>query len=444
MAIDYTTLFTRLGAIVGRVNEYLALQSSATISLMGSGKGVDKILDQYTDVTTSRRDLVVGLQEKFDPGYVTQVQGWIADLNTYAATLLGDLQRELNTSSTGSDDILTALYWRMLEDEETILASVVSAPTVAVPAGADVNDGTGKILCGTMNPVTGTTDERIISEVVKAICITDSYSGGTLAGSEIFQLIGYPTWPTASYQTRGNGEGSSNVTVASAGELTPTSPNILPYGSFETWAGSPLAPTGWTIDGGIAATHIVRSATAYTGTYAASIVSDSTLTPIGISQVVGGLTPNTIYCLGFWMRKKAAAAGGTFTVKVVCGGVTTNAFSANPSTLNETYTAYSAFFRTNEETTTATITIVWTDADAPTAADAVYIDAMTVAPAVAFGNAWYAAIRGNSDFIINDLFRITLANNYAGKFQTYLGRFFAAMLPSAASPSNTIDDTLVV
>jgi hypothetical protein len=437
-AAEYQTLFGRLGQIIKAINSYLVLQGTTLVA------DLDAIATPYDSTNPERRDLIVGLVEAYD-GFESGAASWISSLLQYSDGTLADLQQSLNADSTSTASILDLLILDMNDTiaprsaAQTVNASTVSAPSIA---DADSPTGTGTILMDTT--VDGTlVDERAINEVVMARCTADESTGVT-AGNETFSLIGYPAQdPTNGVEDRGNGNGPTIVTAAANGAST-GGPNLIPYGDFENWSGSPLAPDGWTIVTGTAATHIVRNATPYTGTYSLSLVAAATPTDIQITQDLSEiLQPNTMYCASILVRKVGAAAGGTLTIRIAGGVLDEDLFSANPSTLTTSYAVKHVYFYTgNQSLVGAIMDIIWEDADTAGVGDTVLIDELTIQPATNFGNTWYAAIRGDTDFLLDDRFRITTANDYGGVIQTFFGRFYGTLLPSNNAGGETIDDNL--
>lgn len=396
---------------------------------------------------TARRDLIDGLWGTYG-GITGGAQGWISTLKSYTDLTLADLQAALNATANDPVTIMSLLLLDMADTTaprsaaQYVNASVVATPTIAT---VDTPTGNGTILCSTS--LDGTvTDERAINETVLARCTSDVSTGQT-AGNELFTLTGWPLTGFADGVTpRGSGNGPT-IQVASANGETVAGPNILPYGDFETWAGSPLAPTGWDVTG-TAGTHVVKETSVfYTGATACKLVSDTSEDPIGVSISTANFTAmlelDTMYVLSVYVRKKAATAGGGFVVQVVATGGNHVAFSANPNTLNETYTNYKVFFKTPTVWPASySMEFAWVGAAATTAGDTIYIDEVTIQPATNFGYTWYAAVRGSTDFARDDMFRVTTANDYGGVFQTFFGRFYGALLPSKSDASETISDTL--
>src|ERR1035437_5015019 len=108
MAINYTTLFTRLGQVVKQGNLWFTYQN--TLLTAGSA-----LLDQYE----VRRDLVTGVQEQFQ-SESAQIRGWVSQLKTTADKTLSDLQAALDAPSSDVATILKLLPAQMVLDSATI------------------------------------------------------------------------------------------------------------------------------------------------------------------------------------------------------------------------------------------------------------------------------------------------------------------------------------
>lgn len=423
MAINYTTLFQRIGRLVDKANDYLTFQGT---TLMGVNEGVDDILDEYD----TRRDLVVGLQESYE-GFARTVQSWISRLLVVVNETLADLQVELNAPNSTPAVILPLLKEDMIANAQTILKNTASVGAVTV-GGTNVGDVT--LLVSAVG-LDGVTDERIIAETVEVRCTSDRFTGAS-AGSEVFSVVGFPKFnPNDGVPARGNGTTSMVVS---------NSRTRLVNGGFENWSVA-NTPDNWSIDAGTVGTHILQeTVNKKVGSSSLELAQSGATTTATVSQTQAGtiLKPSTRYCAYVWLRRDTTSAGASnLAVRLIgTGAPTINIFNANPTTLTTSFVLFSVFFTTPANIPTDyRVEITWTSLNLATGMQ-VYVDEAVVAEPVDFGHVRLILARGATDPIKNDLYNYTSADDYAGKFQTFFGRFYDTMLPSAASP--TISDSL--
>ena len=421
MAINYTTLFTRLGRIVKAVNDLLAFGGTTLPALY------DDILDEYE----ARRDLVPTLGVSGEAN-ARAVQGWVNGLKAAADKTLADLQLDLNAPSASVATILPLLVADMAANSESVRKNGVSAPSVSAGGG---NVGSGS-LKASVKAVGGVDDERVIDEVVELVCTADQFTGASAAG-ETFSITGYPSRPAADPGKRGNGTGPS-MTVEDAN-------NKLLNGDFETFTVA-NTPDSWTLGTGAVAGGTVKQETSnvHRGSAALHLDGDGSTTSVTISQTPAGgvLAASTTYAVGVWLRKGGTVTGGsTLVVRVTGTGFSTvNLFNADPATLTTSYVLYAAFINTPANLpSNLKVEVVWSSADTAGALADLYLDDFVVAVPTAFGHVQYAVFAGATAFIKGDVFSVTNDNDYAGVFQTFFGRFYDTALPSVSSSETQAD-----
>jgi len=157
-----------------------------------------------------------------------------------------------------------------------------------------------------------------------------------------------------------------------------------------------------------------------------------------ISKLV---SPNTKYGFGAFVKplQNPCPAGSNLQISIKGTGYSTvNIFNADPNTLAFSFDFYSSFFNTPAIIPADLhVEVYWTSMTAIASASGLIFDEFQVQKAIVFGYASYALYRGTVDFQVNDFFTVTTANNYAGLFQTYMGRFFKTALPSSGGPTIT-------
>lgn len=434
MAINYATLFARLGVLTAETNEYLARQAT---KLNTSGSGADKVLDQFD----AARTLVDGIIQSGYEKDADRLAGFIdSTLKKAADAVFADLQNELGASSSNPSAILPMLRARMVIDGESVQQNTIATPTVTA-AGTNTGDMTLRV---SKQDVYGVDDDRILVESVRVECISDRFDG-VASGAERFRLNGYrklagsKNWITpALVAARGNG-GGPTLTVASGA-------NLLTNGSFDTQDATGF-PTGWLLQGAAGVDFLQVPSTwlplwsmtpaAILGGLSLMVFADGTKPSYYASQNIASVVaPLTKYGLGCFARRLASIAGGS-NLQIAVKGTgfsTVNLFNADPSTLTTSYALKDAFFSTGATIPTdLRIEIAWTGT--PAAKTAVLIDEMQLTAAVEFGHAFYAMFRGATAPIRGDYITVATSNNYAGVFQTWLGRFYDERFAASGSPT---------
>ena len=426
-AIDYNTLFARIGKWVKYINLYLAGQTSSGIRSQAAFQDI-------ASVYTARDDLIDGVQQTFTNFQSNSAQS--ADtLKTYCDETLQDLQLLLNAPSNSVTTVLPILIESMVRDSQAVQKNTITSPVIAASINA-TNVGNGTLVAYD-DTTGGIIDERSISEYVRLVCTADQFSGAK-PGSEQFSITGYPASgvfgqsPSNGVLPRGNGNGSP-ISVSNESGLS-----LLTNGDFEDTSGT--FPNNWTIAAG--PTRVAQEATLThpaTGGTALKLAGDGTVTTVTLTQVIN-VTVNSTYGAGIFIRKGGTVTSGS-TLTVSCGGV--NLFSADPSTLTTSYALFNTFFNVPVGgPTTATFTITWTSANTAGASAVLYFDDAAVTAPIYFGYIGYVMYRGTVDFIAGDSFSSVTVNNYGGVFQTFFGRYYGVALPSSTGGGITQADAL--
>jgi hypothetical protein len=429
MSINYTTLFSRIGACVKQVNLWLAYQGT---DLLGSGDGADAILSQYED----RRDLVTGVQDFFQSN-ASQVSGWISTLKGTVDATLSDLQSSLNAPASSPSTILPLMVTDMVANSQTVLKNTITAPAITTNGA---NTGNAQLLADDTT-VAGISDERIINETISFLATNDTARSGT-AGGESFSITGLPQSSAYNYSPLGNGNGPAIRVCNESGT------NLLANGNFESWP-TTNTPALWTLGtGAVAGTTIVKNTSAVhaaTSTAALELLCDGVSATITITQnIASKVSAGTKYAAGAWARYAGSSitSGSNLQIAITGTGITTvNLFNADPSTLTASYALKHAFFNIGETIPIdLSMTITWTTAATAGSGAEILIDDVAVTQPVNFGNVYYALFRGSVDVIKGDQLEVVTATSGAGVFQSFFGRFYGVALPSASSPS--ISDSL--
>lgn len=424
MAIDYPTVFARIGRLIKVTNDLFALQDT----YRGIGVQASDILDEYND----RRDLVDGLMGSFN-GLSSQMSSQIGQLKSICDKVLADLQLDLNTAGTQPAEILQRLSEDMVTVGESVNASAPGNPTVAAVAG---NTGNGELKATKVNNL-GQDSEIIIPETVRFTCVADQFNGAS-AGGESFSVIGWPPLPASTYGIRGNGQGGDIAVINASG-------NLLSNGSFDSFTSN--VPDSWTLDAGTAGTNVYEEAgTVFiAGGKALKLQGNGALAAATLSQSIrASVSTTTRYAAGVRLRKGAGtfASGSTLTIRITDGTSHINLYSGDPSTLTTSFALHSTWFNTGETLpANLKLEITWTGAGGVAATGQIFIDAVAFGAAYEFGGVYYALFAGSTPFSLRDAFTVETTNT-EGVIQAYFSRFYGVALPSHAAGGETIADSL--
>lgn len=446
MAIDFDSgdgLFDRLG----RIGKLLYLTNTHQAALPAA---LDSLITKYDETTPPGLRDAIALTIASVNGIIANQIAWMPTLASLAnTTLLRMVRNDVPSSSNSIGDAVREVIAQMVTQSKTVKASTTSVSIASVLAAGD-----GQVVGSTKLP-NGTANELVIPEVAKLVCRSDSYTGNAVAGNESFQFISAPNTVNAwNYDWPGGSNGSATFTA-----ISPTTGTVVTNGDLETWEGSPLSPSDWTVSVGTAGTNIVQETTTiYDGSYSAKIVGGATLT--AIYQAVSVLS-STPYALGFWIYLSGVPAAGVLTVELVdsAGTVLTDDAGTNLSTTvtlsssaATTWIPCSAVFITprslpSEVRLRVRISTALS-AGTNLFVDRIMLGAMTRAYT---GGPYFGVLSGATPFAVRDAFTATVANNrggasYNATFQALFDRFFGmraigVQLPSDASPN--IADTLI-
>jgi hypothetical protein len=412
MAFDYTTPFTRLGKLVKVSN--LLLTHQATI--VG---WANEILSQYE----ANRELVPSTQQQIT-SWASNEQSWIASLKSTADKTLQALQPALFAPNNSIATILPLLLAQMNNDTQSIKSCAVTISS-ATASGTNVGNG---ILVTSKKTYSGSDNQLLITESLICRCVNDS-----TPGSEQFQLVGSPVQPVAS--------GSAS---RGSGTATFSPSNMLVNGSFATFSATNL-PANWIISAGSSSITQETSLIHSPAGGALKLSGNGTITTITLAQTLAQRFPQyTPLAFGGWLRKNGTVtAGSNLKVWITGSGISDIVlYNADPNGLTTSYALTNVFSGMGAETPILTVNVSWTAANAAGASAILLLDDLVVAKPTIFGGAAYQLYRGAADFKIGDSFTIATTNDYAGIFQTFLGRFYGVTLPSSGSP--TISDSLAV
>jgi len=423
MAITYTGaggVFTRLGKIIKNYNLLDAIENNIRITYP------DEILDEFNDAREYVKNLLIQME-----GHAGSIVSAKSSLIPYAETLLIEqLKAELGVLTDSIDDILNALYDRMVTDNADVEANMY---TVAAPSAGGSNVGDGELIVSDVDG-DGRTLENLFVETVTVKCTSDAQVSGT-EGQETFGLKGgVPLDSIHHYGTRQSGGGSS-ITV-----MNDTSQD-LDNSEFEDFTAN--VPDDWTIVTGTAGTHINENATnEHSGVNCLEFAGDGALAAIEIKQALTGIEPNTVYVFGVWINTDSVTQG---TVELVMKGTgwTTGGKISIGAAWPTSYAFYSFFTETPRDVPSDVAMHIKVSGTLNAGAS-VWFDRCALSKAVFSNNLYWGLFRGATDFVIGDIFTTGITDDNIGVFADWIARVWDKQLPSVTDSSETIADTLAI
>lgn len=439
MAINYTNLFSTLGEVVQRINNWRAYYADLDTDLS----------EMQSDFQSAgRQDLLEGTFPTFE-SYKGDLLRWIGGMTSkgleillHRVTVLEQLRLDGDTSF---QRVHTELFADMVANSQDVLNSTVTIGSVTDVVRANAASGTvvtGKVLDGVSPPHTvfnacrhynglvselaGTTD------LISVTCITDQDSDGVTEGSEQFQVSGNVTQDSPyGWQTYGSGSGPAIQPIQAE--------SILDGFEFESFTTN--VPDSWTLDAGVAGTHVFSdNAAPQRGSFNLKLTGDAALASIQISQAPETTTwqPRRRYAFGFWVKGQAGTSAGTLYIGFTGTGYTaasTEKIEMNAAALAAatTWTWKQAYINIPDEVPDDfEFVIRW---NGTPSAHSVRVDGGGIAPVHYFNGIHLFIYAGNEAFVKGDRFTFTVVNDNAGVFSTYFRLAYGVQVPTDAAPA---------
>ena len=461
MAVTFSTLFTRLGALfdmAAKVRTHQALLRTELADVVGHFSAADMhrcrvLLDRFED-------------------RVREAGNIVQDLRAVAQAELIDAVDDDLISSTGGGletrtvhEALKQLAAQMDTASSTLDRTTISLASVAATSG---NTGSGTLLVYDKCPIVNNPDNdqqmSARTELITATCTTDSNDSNVAEGSEVFNISGQgevdrlaEDWP------KGTGD-VVNIEVATPRVDAGTSPglNVLTNSDFESFSTNP--PSNFTIVTGSAGTNVYEeSSTVFTQDKSMKITCSGTAVKlkqnIGVSSggTAGLMFPDRPYSFSVALRLAANASAGsiTFSVKDSGGTILNNLVSGRTCSTTVAESAISHTGWTHVTGTWFTPIAVpkgcFFEINCSSAFDQnLFIDDIVLAemPRLGPGGVAVQMIGGATNFAYNDSFTCQVTNNNEGDLVREMDRFFdtkshGIQLPTHASGSETIADSLI-
>ena len=439
MAINYPKLFTIIGKYVDKVNDYYAQIATYTS-------------DQAAIETTLAAESAVWLEGSLPEIYNDFKNGVtdnISELINKVTEILLDQTLVGQHLSTGQSPILESVFKQLMTDWTETAVSVknntcsVGSVTVETTNDNSLDVAVSTTLDGVTDPGSNLLSYRAYSgkmselaptnETIRITCTADSESGGLAQGSEQFQITG------TGAESSGYSPTSENVGVL--GSITPveSSPNLILNGSFDSWTGDVL--NNWVDDGSGATPNNVSTTPIYGSGLAMMTVQDGTSLDLHQTISAGSFKRDKAYCLSVWLAKDADAySDQQINIIAWVNGYPTTVINQTPS--ETTFRHFTGMVVIPPELTDdVTISITSGSGTLNAGNDPVIIDNLTLTEARYVAGVAVCLSCGPNKILREDYAEFTVANDNAGKFQTFFRKAYGVQLPSSASP--TISDSLV-
>ena len=460
MALTYTGtggLFTRLGSLIYMLDAVRTHQANLK-TLLANVQGDYSSADSWMiDQVAGRIDL-----------RISDSYGVISDIRASAEkTLVEMCFSEANSTSASfsmkSKSISDALIWlirQMRADSQTVKRCGITKSSTTFGASNVGQNAKFVWLTKTPNVLLGgmTNWEGIRTEILEARVVQDSVSGIVQPGTEIWEVRGQPSYIPLDYRfPAGSGIIARMPTACAVIDAGGRNQNILTNSDLEDQTTN--LPDQWTVSSGTAGTHFQTETTAanvFRGTKALKLLAGTGGTfsirqQLGTATgTVGRIIPDRPYVIAFAIKVDATAAGAVRVCVKDGSGNLIDSDATAPYTVSglASYSIVTATFRAPINVPAACYVHLETTTTITNAA--VYVDEIVVAELmpIAPGGQAIGMVAGSTDFRVDDSARFSFTNDGAGKFQVGFDRLFGMyllglQLPSAASGSETISDTLI-
>lgn len=444
MALDHDGLFSVIGKFVKTINTV-----NAYIGALDSAQG-----EIYTILNTEGLEdyysRPVSIPDQFD-SFQGQVSQWIAQLIANVQSVLLDndyVVDQLNLYQFSVTDVLNGLYDYMIEQNETIKSSVVTLNASDVDKAASITlplDSeplmpvlfVSRTLDGVNSPGNNAAAhlryDGIESQLAMDCTAYAELLTNTTPGSETAQLFS-GIQAVSPYQILTEDPGKGPVLV------NPEASNLVPVNyDFSEWT-STNVPSNWSMSGTHTTDYDDES-----GTGAGPI----RLLTQGVTalQKIESLQHNRLYFFGLsFYFGNVSAATNTVGIKL---RTLADSTIVTQATISSTQTAYGIAYTFFRLPSTVNLTDIYIEVEYVAeggTSDVVKLFKVVISPATywnGLGWAWWPTRNLLSDISyapLGNRTSMTVANNDAGVFQTFFRKAFAVQLPTADSPSNTIDE----
>jgi hypothetical protein len=416
MAISLTTLYNRIGKLMGMAKAQIDARNTLLDRVKGTGSFTSSGLDAQYDAST--RYMISQVLDYFLNLTATTDSSVQRVIDSGAKTLIEMIYADNANIYKAVTPSMVELNRQMRAASQTIYQNVITQGSVSYAAA---NVGTGKII------LHGTPSQMSPTETIRIQCVSDTTTGATL-GREVFQITGGTrVTDVTSYDWPG-GSGAA-LTLASSDYND--SQNTLTNGGFDSFTGG--VPDSWTVVTGAASLSQLSTGTFRNGSalqHSGSVTGTISQTS---AQVVLGPGKRIIY--GFWAKK----VSGTQTRDLAMALTTPNGdLVESDAALLTTSWALNVFsYQMPFDAPATTVTMEFRfdqDVGCVKAIDCAFV---FVPPQAGTNGQFIQIIGGDVDWRIGDYATVAISNNYQSNVLTYTERFFAPFANGIELPTGS-------
>jgi len=415
MAISLTTLYNRLGKLMGMAKAQIDARNTLLDRVKGTGSFTSSGLDAQYDAST--RYMISQVLDYFLNLTATTDSSVQRVIDSGAKTLIEMIYADNANIYKAVTPSMVELNRQMRAASQTIYKNVVTQGSVSYAAA---NVGTGKII------LHGNPSQMSPTETIRIQCVSDTTTGATL-GREVFQITGGTRITDVTSYDWPGGSGAA-LTLASSDYND--SQNTLTNGGFDSFTGG--VPDGWTVTGSSALSQLSTgtfrngSALQFSGAVAATAVQTS-------AQVVLG--PGKRIVFGFWAKKISGTS--TRDIAMALSTPTGDLIEQDAAALTTSW-ALNVFSYTmpfDAPATTVTVELRFDqDVGCVKAIDCAFV---FVPPQAGTNGQFIQIIGGATDWRIGDYATVAISNNYQSNVLTYTERFFAPFANGIELPTDS-------
>jgi len=415
MAISLTTLYNRIGKLMGMAKAQIDARNTLLDRVKGTGSFTSSGLDAQYDAST--RYMISQVLDYFLNLTATTDSSVQRVIDSGAKTLIEMIYADNANIYKAVTPSMVELNRQMRAASQTIYKNVVTQGSVSYAAA---NVGTGKII------LHGNPSQMSPTETIRIQCVSDTTTGATL-GREVFQITGGTRITDVTSYDWPGGSGAA-LTLASSDYND--SQNTLTNGGFDSFTGG--VPDGWTVTGSSALSQLSTgtfrngSALQFSGAVAATAVQTS-------AQVVLG--PGKRIVFGFWAKKISGTS--TRDIAMALSTPTGDLIEQDAAALTTSW-ALNVFSYTmpfDAPATTVTVELRFDqDVGCVKAIDCAFV---FVPPQAGTNGQFIQIIGGATDWRIGDYATVAISNNYQSNVLTYTERFFAPFANGIELPTDS-------
>ncbi len=436
MAVNLTTLFEDLGAIVKAIN------TLRDVAADGTSTSIEGLRDNlFTVLNGNSTDAAIpDIARTFD-GVADNWVGSLERISDLATVRLLDRETILDELNVTAD--INRVLPELIREMEAQSASIAESSVTAPNGTADSeNIGTGLLYATTTldgsapSPgfpanlrYAGLASELAVPETLTVTCQADSDADALPRGHEQFLIQGQ-TGFRSKWDWKNEGSGVSLLTE------TDNAHEVMTNRNMEVWTDAGEL-SGWDSVVGAPGTEFAQESDAsyvHGGSSAMKVMDACTFEQAIPPQI---LFPNRLYRISFW-TKAAITSAATVTLSIICpSGIVT--IPVGPTKTGLTAGAYAL--------TTGLVLMPANLADdlifrlsIASVTEDLWIDRVSFAPVRYAGGVGLSIIAGDVAFSREDRFTSDLTTPTVGVFQQFFRRMYGVQLPSDAVP--TISDSL--